>query len=238
MKGATPGHKLFNKMASKDAARLAHLAAIRARLAAEGKRVGELRKSSPKKMDERLHEREKKTKEELEEFNRRSPIEFEEYRKKIMIQEEKDQVDKMNAKSKLEDVNMKSVVAQAAAVASGREAALDNAESAKNEGGEGDEGFFYPDGASALVEEDERKRMEDVDDPYSAVMTDAHAEIALARDELKEKRNQHQRLLERAAEQVRDEQVASEKAFRKYLIDNKKSATEQERRSPFLRSQR
>jgi len=248
LKGSTPGHELFNKRKSKDAARLAHLAEIRARLVKEGKRVTELRESIPKDMDEKLKSREKKTKAELDEYNKQAPIKHEKLRLKTMVDEEKGVLEKMNAKTKLEEINMKSVEAQAATVADGREAALDNAVSASNTE---DEGFFDQDGIPAsLVEEEEEEeeeggkksrlndRLKEVDDPYDAVMTDAHAKVALVRDELKEKRMQHQRLLERAAEQVRDDQVESEKAFRKYLIDNKKSATEEEKKSSYLRSQR
>ena len=232
-------------MESKDAARLAHLAAIRARLAKEGKRVTKLRESIPKVMDDKLKSREKKTKAELDEYNKQAPIKHEKLRLKTMMDEEKGVLEKMNAKTKLEKINMMSVEAQAASVADGREAALDNAVSASNTEDE-NEGFFDQDGIPAsLVEKEERgkksrlnDRLQEVDDPYDAVMTDAHAKVALVRDELKEKRMQHQRLLERAAEQVRDEQVESEKAFRKYLIDNKKSATEEEKKSAYLRSQR
>ena len=83
-------------------------------------------------------------------------------------------------------------------------------------------------------------------------MTDAHAQVALEKDERKEKRVAHERLVnrakaeavakvDRASQEVQAEQLASERSFRTYLKANRQKVIDGEKmrgRSPFLRARK
>jgi len=134
---------------------------------------------------------------------------------------------------------MKSIEAQASKVAEEREAAIIV-----------DPEIITATKAMAAVsfveEKNENEKVKKNNDdgnenPYAEMMTDAHAEVALARDELKDKRLKRQRLAESVTDEVRKEQVESEHAFRKYLMAKNKDklrGNNNNVRDPFLRSKK
>ena len=227
LQDALPKHQVFNQQ-SNEADRLRHEAMIRAKMKqmkiAEAKRVAKLRKSIPKQLDESLKVRAGQGQKRLDEYNDYAKANNKLYEIQMMMAEETGQQEKADKKVALDNQNIKTVEMQSAKVAEEREAAFITPEIISSISSSAS-------ASSSLVEEAEN--------PYLDVMTDQHAEIALARDELKEKRLKRQKLAETATEEVRNEQRASEKAFRKYLVQNRNKMRkgEETMRSPFLRSQ-
>lgn len=219
----------------------------------EAKRVAKLLKAIPAKTKMELKVKEKKSQDELNAFNAFSKNQDRLARLQAVLDEEQGIQTKASGKEHLQEANIKSVDDHALEQAQEREAALAPTAVVHGPGGSlvGAPVEKVVDGN--FIEE------RNGDDPYAAVMTDAHAEVALERDEalavtarLKEKRIQHEKLqqLEQenhksAVDQEREAAVqvqrVSEKNFRKYLQANREKVIDAERnvhRSPFLRSRK
>ena len=243
LKGKLSNPEVFNQQ-SNEGDRLRYEAMLKAKLAqmkiAETKRVAKLRESIPKTLDDSLKARASNIEEKLQEYNTYAKNQNKIYEMNMMMNEEEGSQKKSNLKIQAENANMKSIEAQASKVAEEREAAI----------------IVDPEiitatkamaAVSSFVEEknENEKVKKNNDDgnenPYAEMMTDAHAEVALARDELKDKRLKRQRLAESVTDEVRKEQVESEHAFRKYLMAKNKDklrGNNNNVRDPFLRSKK
>jgi len=256
MGDAIEGTRVFN-VQSNDGDRLRYEAMIKRKLEQmkikEAKRVAKLLKAIPAKTKMELKVKEKKSQDELNAFNAFSKNQDRLARLQAVLDEEQGIQTKASGKEHLQEANIKSVDDHALEQAQEREAALAPTAVVHGPGGSlvGAPVEKVVDGN--FIEE------RNGDDPYAAVMTDAHAEVALERDEalavtarLKEKRIQHEKLqqLEQenhksAVDQEREAaaqvQRVSEKNFRKYLQANREKVIDAERnvhRSPFLRSRK
>ena len=209
----------------------------------EAKRVAKIKKTIPSDIVNKLGKRDEESTRKFHEFQKFAQNQDRLDRIKSALNEENGILIKSNNKRKMQDKNLISINGIADKQAADREATLIHGEGGAIIGSPNE-----PTVESNFLEEN--VFVGDQDDPYAAVMTDAHAEVALERDERREKRMKAEKLkqfekvhsFEEKGKQERaslEEQLESERNFRKYLIANREKVIDAERHrnsSPFLRS--